>query len=83
MKILENHGKSHVGIFSVVLFAGWTTVIILSLLLNIWEYHNSALDIARHVARTHIEKDLLFRNWNSTLGMMKSKQALADPEKVR
>ena len=66
--ILENHRKSHVGIFSVVLIAGWTTVIILSLMLSIWEYHKSALDIARHVAKTHIEKDLLFRNWNSTLG---------------
>ena len=68
MKILENHKKSHVGLLSVVLIAGWTAVIILSLLLSIWEYHKSSLDIARHVARTHIEKDLLFRNWNSTLG---------------
>lgn len=68
MNILDNHRKSHVGIFSVVLITGWTAVIILSLLLSIWEYHKSALEIARHVARTHIEKDLLFRNWNSTLG---------------
>lgn len=68
MKTLKFHGKSHIGVISAILIAGWTVVIILSLLLNIWEYHKSALDIARNVARSHIEKDLLFRNWNSTLG---------------
>lgn len=68
MNKLGNHKKSHVGVLSVILISGWTVVIILSLLLSSWEYHNSSLEIAHHVARTHIEKDLLFRNWNSTLG---------------
>ncbi len=47
---------------------GWTAVIGLSLRWNFIQQEDVILQITRNIARTHILKDLLFRQWNSMHG---------------
>ena len=54
--------------FVITLTTGWTLVILLSLAWLTHQQRQEANELARFVARTHIEKDLLFREWNARHG---------------
>lgn len=41
----------------------WSLIILASLLWNLYQHHLETNSIILNVARTHLEKDLLFRNW--------------------
>lgn len=56
------------GVYSLILACGWTVVIAISLLLNRSVHHQETVTIALNVARAHIDKDILYRNWNSLHG---------------
>ena len=46
-----------------VLFAGWTLIIVISFSWNLWYSTTSTYEIAKNNLRLSIEKDLLFRSW--------------------
>lgn len=54
--------------YVLVLATGWSLIIIISMLWNISLHNGEVLEIARYVARTHLEKDILFREWNALHG---------------
>lgn len=56
------------GGYSFVLACGWTLVVALSLLLDRRGYKREMLAIATNVARAYIDKDMLFRDWNTMHG---------------
>lgn len=47
---------------------GWTAIVSAALAWNLYLYRSETVEIARNVARTHVDKDLLFRKWNSLHG---------------
>jgi diguanylate cyclase (GGDEF)-like protein len=53
-----------------VLILGWTILIIVSLWWNLFQYKNETLELANGVARSHIEKDILLREWNINHGFV-------------
>jgi diguanylate cyclase (GGDEF)-like protein len=56
------------GVYSFVLACGWTMVVALSLLVDMKGYKKEMLAIATNVARAYIDKDMLFRDWNTMHG---------------
>jgi diguanylate cyclase (GGDEF)-like protein len=56
------------GVYSFVLACGWTMVVALSLLVDMKGYKTEMLAIATNVARAYIDKDMLFRDWNTMHG---------------
>lgn len=56
------------GVYSLILACGWTVVLAASLMLNASAHRQEIVTIALNVARTHIDKDILYRNWNSLHG---------------
>jgi PAS domain S-box-containing protein len=63
---LELHKqKREIGIKrrGLVLFAGWTLIIVISFSWNLWYSTTSTYEIAKNNLRLSIEKDLLFRSW--------------------
>jgi len=56
------------GIYSFVLACGWTCAVSLSLGLTTLEHKQGIQNIAVTVARAHIDKDILFRDWNEAHG---------------
>jgi len=54
--------------YILVLVMGWTGVVALSLGWNLYQEKKEALVLARQVARSHIEQDILYRTWNSRHG---------------
>ena len=55
-------------LFFILLIAGWTTAIGASLWYNMSRQEEHALDSARIQARTAVEKDVIYRQWNSLHG---------------
>ncbi|MBU0729387.1 MAG: DUF3365 domain-containing protein [Proteobacteria bacterium] len=47
---------------------GWSIIVVASLVWNLKLYTAENLQIALNVARTHLEKDLLYRKWNTQHG---------------
>lgn len=56
------------GVYSFVLACGWSLVVALSLLVDTRGYKKEILAIATNVARAYIDKDMLFRDWNTMHG---------------
>ncbi|BCO11296.1 hypothetical protein GEOBRER4_n1402 [Citrifermentans bremense] len=56
------------GVYSFVLACGWSLVVALSLLVDMRGYKKEILAIATNVARAYIDKDMLFRDWNTMHG---------------
>ncbi|MFC1524663.1 DUF3365 domain-containing protein, partial [Thermodesulfobacteriota bacterium] len=54
--------------YALAMVVGWTVIVVASLSWNLNLYKSENLQIALSVARTHLEKDLLFRQWNSSHG---------------
>lgn len=52
----------------VVLVLIWVAVVSVSLVLNLFQARHHALDAARTQARSEIEKDVLYRRWNTQQG---------------
>ncbi|MDL2315901.1 response regulator [Desulfovibrio sp. OttesenSCG-928-A18] len=55
-------------LFLVLLLLGWTAAVGVSLWYNTSRLHEHALDSARLQARTVVEKDVVYRQWNSMHG---------------
>lgn len=56
---------SQLDIYSVIQVAGWTMVVAISLAWNLSGLKQEALKLAHLVAGTHIDKDILYRRWNT------------------
>lgn len=54
--------------YMLVLVVGWTGVVALSLGWNLYQEKKEALALARQVARSHFDQDILYRTWNSRHG---------------
>ncbi len=65
MAELQNKGHL-VGLrrYTILLIAAWTLVVIISGAWRLYEERAERLTIIRNVARSHVEKDLLLREWN-------------------
>lgn len=59
---------THPRSYSLLLACGWTCVIAISLLASLFVHRQEILTIAENVARAHIDKDILYRDWNARHG---------------
>jgi diguanylate cyclase (GGDEF)-like protein len=59
---------AHPGNYSLLLAFAWTTVIAVSLLASITVHRQEIVTLAQNVSRVHIDKDILYRNWNAFYG---------------
>jgi two-component system, chemotaxis family, sensor kinase Cph1 len=59
-------GEKELGLrsYAVVLICGWTLVVLFSILLRINQESIAKFNVAREIARSHLEKDLILRDWN-------------------
>ncbi len=60
--------RLYLNIFFALLLVGWTAAVGLSLWYNLSVQKEHALDSARIQARTAVEKDVIYRQWNSKHG---------------
>ena len=65
---VPKHRRAYLNLFFTLLLTGWTAVVGLSLWYNLSQQEEHALDSARIQARTAIEKDVVYRQWNSKHG---------------
>jgi diguanylate cyclase (GGDEF)-like protein len=56
------------GTYSLLLACAWTFVVFVSLLVSITVHRQEVLTTSLNVARAYIDKDILYRNWNSLHG---------------
>ena len=68
LKRLSPAGELPVLRYAVFLALAWTSVVALSLVWTFRLEERRVVDLARVHARTAIQKDILYRDWNSSLG---------------
>lgn len=56
--------------YTVLLIAVWTLVVIISSAWRLYEERGDRMTIIKNVARSHVEKDLLLREWNIRHGFV-------------
>ncbi len=56
--------------YAILLIGGWTLVVLLSIVWRINQETHSASHLAREIARSHLEKDLILRDWNINHGFV-------------
>jgi diguanylate cyclase (GGDEF)-like protein len=59
---------TQIDIYNIIQLVGWTVVVAISLSWSISGQRREALQLALVVARTHIDKDILYRRWNTMHG---------------
>ena len=59
---------SKIDIYTIIQLTGWSVVVAISLIWSISGQRREAQELARMVARTNIEKDILYRRWNTMHG---------------
>ena len=62
--------KSHLKVYSLLLAVGWTMVIVLSLWWNLNNEGKEKIQLAYGMARSHLEKDMMLREWNMSHGFV-------------
>ena len=62
--------KSHPKVYSLLLAVGWTMVIVLSLWWNLNNEGKEKIQLAYGMARSHLEKDMMLREWNMSHGFV-------------
>lgn len=60
--------STRVGIYALVFAIVWTIVASLSLFWNLSQENQKVLEIVRIMARSHFDKDVLYRRWNALHG---------------
>ena len=58
------------GFYATLLMGCWTLVVILSIIWRINQESYDKLHQAREIARSHLEKDLIIREWNINHGLV-------------
>lgn len=71
--MLKKRGKGQFGIkelsyYTIVLACSWVLIVGLSLYKKIQHHREESLTLVKHVARSHCEKDILYRKWNALHG---------------
>ena len=70
----KNHrtgvGELGIGFFATLLIGCWTLVVILSIIWRVNQESYDKLYQAKEIARSHLEKDLLIREWNINHGFV-------------
>jgi hypothetical protein len=56
--------------YAILLIAGWTLVVLFSIVWQIDQETHSKVHLAREIARSHLEKDLILRDWNIQHGFV-------------
>ncbi len=56
--------------YNLLLVFGWTATVALSLGFNLYQYYLGKLEVARAIARSNSEKDMLLRQWNTSHGFV-------------
>ncbi len=62
--------KSHLRVYILFLAVGWTMVIGLSLWWNLNNEGKEKIQLAYGMARSHLEKDMMLREWNMSHGFV-------------
>ena len=64
--------KNELGLrfYAILLIGGWTFVVLFSIMWRINQETHSASHLAREIARSHLEKDLILRDWNIKHGFV-------------
>ncbi|MDH4319680.1 MAG: DUF3365 domain-containing protein, partial [Desulfobulbaceae bacterium] len=71
--MLKKRDKGHFGTkelsyYTIVLACSWVLIVGLSLYKKIRHHREESLTLVKHVARSHCEKDILYRRWNALHG---------------
>ena len=56
--------------YAILLMGGWTFVVLFSIIWRINQETDSVSHLAREIARSHLEKDLILRDWNIKHGFV-------------
>ena len=64
----RKHHRINWRIYFWLIFFGWTLTLTLSYVANQTQYHAEIKEMARIQTRSAIDRDILFRQWNSMVG---------------
>ena len=64
----RKHHRINWRIYFWLIFFGWTLTLTLSYVANQTQYHAEIKEMARIKTRSAIDRDILFRQWNSMVG---------------